>query len=257
MAIVAAGKDIHTGTAEMMFHLSHEEAAKKQNRSKGKTLNFGMVYGLGGANLAASLGYKIDAALYNQANGVLRDLGIKPWEQPHRDDLLKMAKTEEDRVLLEYYTSDEAREAIAAANAMKEQYFAQFPDIQTFLKDCRNASKRRGWVKTWSGRRRHFKEPSKDGYKGPNAVIQGGCGDIIKQKMAEVTEFLQPYRSRAVNNIHDALLFEVHKEELHLLPSIKKILEDLPFSVPITCSVEMSETSWADLEEYKYGEKDN
>ena len=250
MAIVKAGKDIHTGTAEMMFNLTHEEASEKKNRSKGKTLNFGMVYGLGKAHLASNLGYKINSSTYNMAMAILRKLDVKPWAVPHRDDLMVMVHNEEDRKIMEYYFSDEAQSAIREAGLMRDKYFSQFPAISVFLKDCGNAAKRRGWVKTWSGRRRHFKDATRDGYKGPNSVIQGGCGDIIKMKMFEITEYLRPYQSRAVNNIHDALLFEIHKDEMHLLPEIKKIMEDLPFSVPITCSVEISTTSWAELEKY-------
>ena len=250
--IVHAGKDIHTGTAELMFNLSHEEAALKKNRSKGKTLNFGMVYGLGKANLAASLGYPIDTNLYKKATPILNRLGLKPWAMPHKDDVLALLNNDEERRIMEYYFSEEATHAINEAGTMKDMYFSQFPDISVFIRECGNAAKRRGWVKTWSGRRRHFKNPYRDGYKGPNAVIQGGCGDIIKTKMYELLLFLKPYKSRAVNNIHDALLFEIAEDELHLIPQIKAIMEDLPFSVPITCGVEMATESWAGLEKYEW-----
>lgn len=255
MAIIKAGKDIHTGTAEMMFNLSHEEASQKKHRSKGKTLNFAMVYGIGKANLAASLGHKINSSTYNMANGVLNKLGIKPWGVPHRDAVMARLNSEDDIKIMEYYFSEEAQHAIGEAGDIREKYFSQFPAIRSFTKDCSNAAKRRGWVKTWTGRRRHFRNASRDGYKGPNAVIQGGCGDILKIKMSELTEFLAPYKSRAVNNIHDALLFEIHKDEMHLLPEIKRIMEDLPFSVPISCSVEIAYNSWADLEKYNLEEQ--
>lgn len=252
LEIVHAGKDIHTGTAEMMFNLSPEEAAEKKNRSKGKTLNFGMVYGLGKASLAESLGYKINTAIYKLATPILNRLGVKPWELPHKDDLMAMVSSEEEKKVMEYYFSEEAQSAIGAAGDMKSHYFAQFPDISVFIKECGKAAKRRGWVKTWSGRRRHFKDAAREGYKGPNAVIQGGCGDVIKTKMHELNSgFFPPYKSRAVNNIHDALLFEMAVDELHLIPEIKAIMEDLPFSVPITCGVEISAKSWAELEKYK------
>lgn len=211
-----------------------------------------MVYGLGKASLAESLGYKINTSTYKLATPILNRLGIKPWEIPHRDDLMARLASEEDRKVMEYYFSEEAQAAVGAAGAMKDQYFAQFPDISVFIRECGKAAKRRGWVKTWSGRRRHFKDAARDGYKGPNAVIQGGCGDVIKVKMAELTfGLLSTYKSRAVNNIHDALLFEIAVDELDLIPQIKAVMEDLPFSVPITCGVELSTTSWAELEKYK------
>lgn len=242
--IVKAGKDIHAGTAELLLRCTAEESLEKKYRDVGKKLNFSLVYGLGMAQLAFNLGYKIDVQTYNKANGIIASKGLKPWALPGLDDILVMLQSEEEKAIIRYYFSDEARAAIAKAAEVKNSYFAQFPDIQQFLKDCSKKAQYRGWVKTWTGRRRHFKDAKKEGYKGPNAVIQGGCGDVIKQKMYQLDTYLAPYKSRAVNNIHDALLFEIHEDELWLVPDIKRIMEDLPFSVPITVSSEEFSKSW-------------
>lgn len=246
-AIVKAGKDIHSGTAELLLKLTPEQAAEKKNRSKGKTLNFALVYGLGKAQLASNLGFKIDTQTYNKANGLLQSKSLKPWALPEKSDIIAMFQDAKDKKIIEYYFSEEATSAVAQATEIKEMYFSQFPDIQQFLKDCTKKAQYRGWVKTWTGRRRHFKDAKKEGYKGPNSVIQGGCGDIIKQKMYELDLFFAPYKSRAVNNIHDALLFEFHNSEMDLIPQVKAIMEDLPFSVPITVGVDISDKNWGEL----------
>lgn len=121
--------------------------------------------------------------------------------------------------------------------------------IQRFLTACKDRTKARGYCKTWSGRRRHFKKPREEAYKAPNACIQGGCGDITKIKMWECMQYLLPYKSRAVNTIHDAILFEIAYGEEFVIPELKKIMTDLSFQVPFDCTVEVGTVSWAEMEE--------
>lgn len=255
--IVHEGKDIHAGTAELLLHVSAEESMQKQYRDVGKRLNFALVYGLGQAALANSLKFKIDEPRYKKAGFLLRGWGYKPWDMPPIETALSRCMNAEERDLVTYYYSEEAQAAIKEAARIKAEYFEQFPQIQVFLKDCTDRAKQRGWVKTWTGRRRHFKRPKEEGYKAPNSVIQGGCGDITKTKMWEVIEFLGPYRTDLINNIHDALLFEVHKDELDLIPQLAAIMKDLDFSVPMDCSVEISDKSWGNMEDYEYERPNN
>ena len=249
--IVHDGKDIHAGTAELLLHVSAEESTQKKYRDVGKRLNFALVYGLGQAALANSLKLKIDEPMYKKAGFLLRAWGYVPWDMPALEVALGRCSTDEERALITYYYSDEAQAAIKEATRIKDEYFEQFPDIQLFLKDCIKRAKNRGWVKTWIGRRRHFKKPKEEGYKAPNAVIQGGCGDITKIKMWEVTQFLLPYQSRLINNIHDALLFEIHKDETHLIQELAGIMVALDFSVPMDCSIEISDKSWGHMADYE------
>ena len=252
MQIVHDGKDIHAGTAELLLHVSMAESMMKKYRDVGKRLNFALVYGLGLAALAASLGLKIDEPTYKKASFFLRNYGCVPWGMPTLDIALNLCHNEGEKEIVTYYYSDEAKGAIAEAERIKSEYFRQFPQIQDFLKACINTAKYRGWIKTWTGRRRHFKNPKADGYKAPNALIQGGCGDITKIKMWECVQYLKPYKSRLINNIHDALLFEIHKSEMRLIPELAAIMKDLDFSVPMDCSIEMSEKSWGDMKDYEY-----
>lgn len=211
--------------------------------------NTKLVYGLGLAALANSLGFKIDEPSYKAAGFMMRGMGIVPWDLPKEEVVLRKCETSEQAELVRYYYSKEAMDAVAEARSIKEQYFRQFPSIEQFLKNCTARAASRGWVKTWTGRRRHFKDKKNEAYKAPNALIQGGCGDITKTKMYETHLLLKPYRSRQINNIHDALLFEIHKEEMFLIPLIYEMMKDIDFSVPMGCSVETSSTSWADMKE--------
>lgn len=248
--ILHQGLDIHTGTAAMMLGIPYEQAKEKKNRDYGKKINFSLVYALGNAAFASSLKFKIDEPMYKKAGMLMRKWGYVPWELPSVNVALARCESEEEVGLVAYYYSDEANEAIAKAKEAKDKYFEQFPQIKGFIKNCTDKAKQRGWVKTWTGRRRHFKKPKEEGYKAPNAVIQGGSSDITKTKLWELTAYLHGngLKSRIINTVHDSILFEVRQSEMHILPELKRIMCDLPqFSVPMDVDAEMSEKSWGDM----------
>lgn len=250
--VIANGIDIHVGTAQKMFHLTMEQAHEKKYRSKGKTCNFALVYGTGNANFASMIGIPIDATLYNKGQGILRELGYKPWETLPPPSQILANHSIVDPVKAEavrYYFSEEARSALQQAADLKQQYFNQFPSIQQFLKDCTARAKGRGYIVLWDGRRRHFKKPKEEAYKAPNALIQGGCGSITKAKMWEIHNFLLPYKSRIVNVIHDDITIEIHKDEFDLVKKIMKIMEVMPFPSQFVFAVdaEYSFDTWGDM----------
>jgi len=265
--IIFSGQDIHKGTASLLYGVPYEEV-DDDLRSKGKTNNFGLVYGLGNANFANVLGHNIDTNIYRTATQYLYKK-YKPWDiiqyyEPIQyiktlDEVLEVMPKEDKQNkelvdAIKYFFSDEVKEGIIDAIKTKRQYFNQFPGIKKFLDDCKDVAKRRGWVKTWVGRRRHFKDPKREAYKAPNAVIQGGCGDIMKVKLHEINQFLKSYKSCIVNTVHDEIAYMIHKSELHLIPKIKEIQESLPFKVPITCGLEWHEKRWGSKQEATYEE---
>jgi DNA polymerase I-like protein with 3'-5' exonuclease and polymerase domains len=73
-------------------------------------------------------------------------------------------------------------------------------------------------------------------------VIQGGCGEVIKKKMYEVKCFLDEghYKTKMINNVHDEIttMHPIERRELEIIPVINKLLQDLPFRVPITWGIE-------------------
>jgi DNA polymerase-1 len=92
------------------------------------------------------------------------------------------------------------------------------------------------------------------GYKAPNHYIQGGCADVVKLAMVRCDELLESRqaRTRMLLNIHDELLFEVHKSELELIPELQGIMGSAyPFKrLPLTCSPKISAKSWFDAVDF-------
>lgn len=134
------------------------------------------------------------------------------------------------------------------AKALKEKYFSALPKVKKFIFDVTRIAQERGFIFNWMGRRCYF--PDKNfAYKAPNALIQGGCAEIVKLAMNEIAKELQGCLSRMVLQVHDSILFEMYFEELHLAVKIKEILENAYPAKYLRMTVDcaMSTTSWADM----------
>lgn len=136
--------------------------------------------------------------------------------------------------------------SLEEARTLREKYFARLPKVQKFIKDVMDGGAYYGFVFNWFGRRCHIHEPD-EAYKLPNHLIQGGCADVMKIGMNRIHDFLASYKSRMLVSVHDELVFEIHKTELDVVPSLKEIMEEVypaKNGMKLTCSVEHSWKSW-------------
>ncbi len=135
----------------------------------------------------------------------------------------------------------EAREII-------QRYFATFPKVQAYIEELLREAREKGYVETLLGRRRYLPElhsmnPVVRGHAeraAMNTPIQGSAADLIKLAMVRIHRFLraQGARTRMVLQIHDELLFELHREEGDLVPELKKMMEGVySLRVPLKVSV--------------------
>lgn len=187
------GHDVHQATAAIIYNKPYEEVTEEE-RSKAKTINFGLIYGQGDELTAT---------------------------------LLKM-------------TLNEARR-------FKQHYFAMIPEALPFINTVHSVVRARGYVKNKYERRRRLSWD--EAYKAPNALIQGCAADYIKHKIVLIYKFLMAhgYKTRMVNVVHDELILEVHKSELHLVPKLRWLLSDFKeFRVPITAGAEKGNPSWGE-----------
>jgi DNA polymerase-1 len=87
-----------------------------------------------------------------------------------------------------------------------------------------------------------------------NALIQSTAGDIIKAKMLDCQDILDGSNSHMILMVHDELIFEIHREDLHLITPLKRAMEELDkFSIPITCSMKWGK-NWLDKRAVKLKE---
>jgi DNA polymerase-1 len=74
-------------------------------------------------------------------------------------------------------------------------------------------------------------------YTGINTLIQSTAADIIKDKMPICQDILRDSKSHLLIQVHDELIFEIHRDDLKLVPLLIEAMEErLRFSIPITCS---------------------
>jgi DNA polymerase-1 len=119
------------------------------------------------------------------------------------------------------------------AEDILKEFHTSYPEWRKIMNKCESAARARGWVKMWTGRKRHFDVvwKFKDAF---NSIIQGGCAEIIYDSMIELHE--QGFE--IVSQVHDALWIEIPIEDSeHDRAKIRKIMEwpsekfDIPFPV--------------------------
>lgn len=125
------------------------------------------------------------------------------------------------------------------------------PNMGALIKKIMAAAEERGFVTNWFGRRCLFPD-KKFAYKAPNHLIQGGCADIVKLGMNECHDFLKPYKSKLLLNIHDENIFEMHKDELHLCQQLCDIMRNAYKHIRLPMDVDAS-FSWKSLHDKEKG----
>lgn len=138
---------------------------------------------------------------------------------------------------------------LAEAKRIKSKYFARLGQVRRWMKRNMAWAARRGYNVNFAGRPAVVDK--KFSYKSPNYDIQGGCADIMKDAMIEIHSLLQGTRSKMLIQVHDELILEMHKSELHLCPEIVKIMESVyDFNhLPLTAGPKYSWDNWAETKE--------
>lgn len=232
-AILNKGLDVHQATADMVLI----------SRKQAKTLNFMLLYGGGEAKLCAAL---FNPTLDVASLKALLNLQRGRLNTGDADLLAKITPTCRE------YNLNELRKA----KELKAKYFEALPGVKSFISRVIATAKDRNNIINWAGRICRF-ENREFAYKAPNHLIQGGCADEMKIIMNLLDDFLTPWKSKLVLQVHDELVLEMHQDEFHLLPSIIKIMESVyPYrKLPLTVGVEHSWTNWAEKQEGLPNEK--
>ena len=137
----------------------------------------------------------------------------------------------------------------AHAKEIIDTYFETFKNVKKFMNDSVNFAKEHGFAKTLLGRRRFLRNIN----SGNNVVrqfeervainmpIQGTAADMIKIAMINIHNRLEEEKviSKMVLQVHDELVFDVHKDEQELITKIvKKEMENaMKLSVPLIVDI--------------------
>jgi len=123
----------------------------------------------------------------------------------------------------------EAAEIISA-------YFEEFPAIKRYMDNSILEAREKEYVETILGRRRYLRDINSRnittrGFAERNAInapIQGSAADIIKIAMVNIHRWLvkENVKSRMIMQVHDELVFNVHKDEVELIKdNVSKLMK--------------------------------
>jgi DNA polymerase I len=135
----------------------------------------------------------------------------------------------------------EAKELIA-------NYYETYPTLKAYMGKQVDFARDNGYVETVLGRRRYLKNINSqngmvragDERNAVNAPIQGSAADIIKIAMIQIQKKLEEgnYSSKMLLQVHDELVFDIHKDELEALQTmIQKEMENA-FKMEVPLDVE-------------------
>jgi len=137
------------------------------------------------------------------------------------------------------------------AKELIDTYYDTYPTLKKYIAKQVDVARDNGFVETLLGRRRYLKNinsqnsivRSGDERNAVNAPIQGSAADIIKIAMINIQKLLkrEKYRSKMLLQVHDELVFDIHKDELDILkPIIKYEMENAyKLSIPLDVEVDV------------------
>lgn len=138
------------------------------------------------------------------------------------------------------------------ARAIIDSYFNQYDSIQSYIENTIEQAKKNGYVETILKRRRYLDDINSNnaivrGFAERNAInipIQGSAADVIKVAMININQRLknEKLRSKMLLQVHDELIFDVHKDEQEMMRELVKYeMENaLELVVPLTVEIDIA-----------------
>ncbi len=136
------------------------------------------------------------------------------------------------------------------AQRYMDLYFERYPGVLDYMERTRQQASEQGYVSTLDGRRLYLPDVRSSNAMrrkaaeraAINAPMQGTAADIIKRAMIEVDAWLQGQETplvRAIMQVHDELVFEVHESVLEEASQrIRQLMEgSMTLAVPLKVDV--------------------
>lgn len=203
-------EDIHTVTAKIVFE---KENVTSEERRLAKTINFGVIYGMGSLKFSRSTGVDKGSA----------DRFIKKFNQQYPKVFEYLERMKREAIAQGYVETILGR----------RRYFnfegGSLRQLQGSKPDDIDLEK----LKRMSAIDAQLLRAA------ANAPIQGSSADIIKIAMIKLHQILPEYQSRLLLQVHDELVLEVHPDEWEeLQPKIRETMENaVQLSVPLLVDV--------------------
>ena len=132
-----------------------------------------------------------------------------------------------------------------------ESYYDAYPKLKNYISSQINFARENGYVETILGRKRYLRDINSRNAivrgaaerNAVNAPVQGSAADIIKIAMIKIHEKFQKsnFKSKMLVQVHDELVFEVHKKELEQVKKLIKIEMEQAYSFCVPLKVDMDQ----------------
>lgn len=137
------------------------------------------------------------------------------------------------------------------AKKLIDSYFASYPGVKEYMDNSISKARELGYTETIFGRRRILEDiDSRNslarGYAERNAInapIQGGAADVIKLAMNRVEKMIKEagIDCSLLLQVHDELIFEVHRDDVTLARAIIKEAMEGAVSLAVPLTIEIGE----------------
>ena len=135
------------------------------------------------------------------------------------------------------------------AKELIDTYYETYPKLRAYMSTQVDFARDHGYVQTVLGRRRYLKDINSRNAvvrgaaerNAVNAPIQGSAADIIKIAMINIYEKLQAgnYKSKMLLQVHDELVFDVHKSELDAIKNLVKTEMESAYKLEVPLDVDL------------------
>ena len=137
----------------------------------------------------------------------------------------------------------------AESKELIETYYKTYPKLRSYIQNQVDFARENGYVSTVLGRRRYLKDINSQNAivrgaaerNAVNAPIQGSAADIIKLAMISIQKELKnkKWKSKMLLQVHDELVFDVHKTELDALKIMVKTKMENAFIIDVPLVVDI------------------
>ncbi len=208
--------DFHNITREMIRdaaspfvdEIPGSKEFEKALRNLAKTVNLGLIFGMG--------------------EGLMASLCGLPFEEEYSEKYNKTFK-----------------KAGFEAQEIFKKYHAELPNAKKFLEHASKVAKRRGYIKSFGGRRLRFPDKRRT-YKAGSFIFQGGSADMMKRKIIHLNEAFRKTDTEIILIVHDEFNaiapLEIAEESCIKIKGIMEDIHDL--RVPIRADAKFDVNWW-------------
>lgn len=134
---------------------------------------------------------------------------------------------------------------IAEAQEFKDEYFEKMPRAEPFIRMVAKIAETRGYVRNRFNRR-YWIDPQRI-YIAVNYLVQGTSADLMKNRIVAIQKYIweNKLKSRMLLQVHDEVIFEVHRSERHFfMKKMKDMLEERLITAFLAADVSIGTPGW-------------